>query len=187
MSKLLQAIRYANQKHKGQYRKKNGRPFITHPLEVMCLIANDDKYGGEETAAIIAVLHDVVEDCSGNDHDVSRNDLYVEIKEMFGAVVVSGVRDLTNEFTHLRHPDINRADRKTKEVQRLRGIPHRSMTIKLYDRLVNIQDTVQSKDWNITYAIESWLLASEVADADTYHIAVKILRLAAQIVEKAKK
>jgi len=82
---------------------------------------------------------------------------------------------------------MNRANRKTKEIQRLRGVTHQSMTIKLYDRLVNIQDTVDSKDWNTTYAIESWLLASKIADPDTYHIAFKILRLAAQIVKKTKR
>jgi len=187
MSNLLQAIRYANQKHKGQYRKNNGRPFITHPLEVMCLIADDDKYGGDEISAIIAVLHDVVEDCSNNDSNESRHDLYVEIKDMFGLTVAGGVRELTNEFTHLRHPDMNRKMRKDAELKRLLGICPRSLTIKLYDRFVNIRDTVESKDWNITYAVESWLLASKIADPDTYHIAIKIMRLATKIAQKAKK
>jgi len=187
VSKLLQAIRYATKKHKGQYRKKNGRPFITHPLEVMRLVLNDDQYGSDEESAMIAVLHDVVEDCSHNDSDSSRSDLYVEIKDMFGLTVAGGVRELTNEFTHLRHPDMNRKMRKDAEVKRLLGISHRGMTIKLYDRLVNIQDMVDSKDWNMTYAVESWVLGSKIADPDTYHIVVKILRLAAKIAEKAKK
>lgn len=187
MSKLLQAIQYATKKHKGQYRKKNGRPFITHPLEVMCLIADDSRYGGNETSAIIAVLHDVVEDCSDNDSNDSRNDLYDEIAKMFGLSVFAGIRDLTNEYTHFRYPNMNREARKEAEVKRLLETSHWSKTIKLYDRLVNIQDMVSDKDWNMTYAKESWLLASELARPDTYHIAVKILRLAAKIIQKAKK
>jgi len=186
MSQLLLAIQYADQKHKGQYRKKNGRPFISHPLEVLRYIAVDDKYG-DEISAVIAVLHDVVEDCAASDSDADRSVLSDEIRSKFGPMVTIGVEQLTNEYTHSRYPETNRKVRKKLEMTRLSLTDPRTKTIKLYDRLVNIQDMVADEDWNITYAKESWVLASALAVPETYHIAAKIMRLAAQIVKKAKK
>jgi (p)ppGpp synthase/HD superfamily hydrolase len=52
---LEKAIRIAVEKHAGQV-EKAGRPYILHPLRVMMQMRTDPE-------RIVAVLHDVIEDC----------------------------------------------------------------------------------------------------------------------------
>lgn len=55
MADLEDAILFAAQKHRGQ-RDKGGAPYILHPLRLMARMSTD-------TERMVAVLHDVVEDC----------------------------------------------------------------------------------------------------------------------------
>ena len=57
MSMLQRAIEIAVEAHAGQA-DKAGSIYILHPLRVMLAQTTDD-------ARIVAVLHDVVEDCEG--------------------------------------------------------------------------------------------------------------------------
>jgi (p)ppGpp synthase/HD superfamily hydrolase len=57
MSTLQRAIEIALAAHKGQV-DKAGEPYILHPLRVMLSL-------NSEQERIVAVLHDVVEDCEG--------------------------------------------------------------------------------------------------------------------------
>lgn len=54
---LERAIEIAHQAHDGEMRK-DGRPYVTHPLRVMAAMA---LAGHSETTQIVAVLHDVPE------------------------------------------------------------------------------------------------------------------------------
>lgn len=66
MNELLErAIKLAQKYHEGQF-DKGGYPYIEHPLRVMNGVESIDE-------KIIAVLHDVLEDCN-----VSRNQLINE-------------------------------------------------------------------------------------------------------------
>ena len=56
---LSKAILIATLAHEGQF-DKGGKPYILHPLTVLHKVGADD----EETQCA-AVLHDVIEDCSG--------------------------------------------------------------------------------------------------------------------------
>lgn len=55
MATLNRAIAIAAEAHAGQF-DKGGAPYILHPLRVMMKMGSDDE-------RIVAVLHDVVEDC----------------------------------------------------------------------------------------------------------------------------
>jgi (p)ppGpp synthase/HD superfamily hydrolase len=55
MSTLERAIVIAAESHAGQT-DKAGAPYVLHPLRVMLRVASND-------ARIVAVLHDVIEDC----------------------------------------------------------------------------------------------------------------------------
>ena len=66
MDELLErAIKLAQKYHKGQF-DKGGNPYIEHPLRVMEGVESIDE-------KILAVLHDVLEDC-----DASRDELINE-------------------------------------------------------------------------------------------------------------
>lgn len=77
---LEQAIEIAVKAHKGQV-DKNGEPYILHPLRVMLKL-------NTETAQIVGVLHDVVEDT-----EVTLDDLR---REGFSEQVITSLFILTH-------------------------------------------------------------------------------------------
>ncbi len=84
--KFEEALVYATRVHGGQLRKKTNIPYIGHLLGVTAIAM---EYGANETEAIAALLHDVVEDCGGPARQR-------EIEEKFGSAVgeiVAGCTD----------------------------------------------------------------------------------------------
>lgn len=79
---LAEAIAFAAEAHRLQ-KDKNGQPYILHPLRVMQRVL---ERGYPETYAVIAVLHDVVEDTEYT---------LEEIEERFGSLVRRGVDAMT--------------------------------------------------------------------------------------------
>lgn len=84
--KFEDALLYANRMHCGQTRKKTGVPYVGHILGVTAIAL---EYGANETEAIGALLHDVVEDCGGAER-------LAEIKQKFGAGVAKIVDGCTD-------------------------------------------------------------------------------------------
>ncbi|MRJ02993.1 MAG: bifunctional (p)ppGpp synthetase/guanosine-3',5'-bis(diphosphate) 3'-pyrophosphohydrolase [Epsilonproteobacteria bacterium] len=80
--KILEALEFAKEAHKGQFRK-SGEPYVVHPILVATLVAYIAK---DETMVIAALLHDVVED---TDFGIE------EIRERFGDDVAHLVGGLT--------------------------------------------------------------------------------------------
>ena len=106
-SRLSKAIALATVAHDGQY-DKNGEPYILHPLRVMMKLWGDAD--SSNTAMIVAVLHDVVEDT-----DVTLQDIY----EDFGATVTEAVdhlskRDGETHAEYIERVDLNAIARKVK-------------------------------------------------------------------------
>jgi (p)ppGpp synthase/HD superfamily hydrolase len=60
--RLLRAYKLAETAHNGQTRKDDKTPYIRHPARVASLVA---KYGGTEPEVVVALWHDVAEDCGG--------------------------------------------------------------------------------------------------------------------------
>jgi (p)ppGpp synthase/HD superfamily hydrolase len=81
---LEQAIALAVEQHRGQV-DKAGQPYILHPLRVMAAVSG-------ETAQIVAVLHDVVEDCNITFADLRARGFTEEI-----IVALDGVTRRDNE------------------------------------------------------------------------------------------
>ena len=89
---FFKAVQYATEQHANQTRKSTDIPYICHPLGVASLVIES---GGDEDQAIVALLHDVAEDCGGEPR-------LVEIEQIFGlrvAEIVRGCSDslVTNE------------------------------------------------------------------------------------------
>ena len=106
---------------------------------------------------------------------------------MFGPDVQRGVHDLTDEYTKARHPDLNRRQRKEKELERQKKIYDRSKRLKLWDRYANLQDMLEVGDHNRTYARESWDMGFHLSDPNNFHVAIKVLTLAATMRDKSQK
>ncbi len=82
IEQVRQAYRYADEAHLGQLRK-NGEPYITHPIAVAAQCAT---WKLDAQALMAALLHDAMEDCG-----VTKADLI----ERFGAPVAELVDGLT--------------------------------------------------------------------------------------------
>ncbi len=83
---IQKAYEFANNKHKGQYRK-SGEAFICHPLNVALILTTI--YADYETISA-GLMHDVLEDCDCTPE---------EMEEAFGPVItklVKGVTKLSN-------------------------------------------------------------------------------------------
>ena len=85
MEPIEKAIAYANEKHKFQ-KRKDGSPYIIHPLAVASIIA---EMGLDQDAILGALLHDCIEDTDASHDDIAK---------LFGhtvAELVEGVTKLT--------------------------------------------------------------------------------------------
>jgi (p)ppGpp synthase/HD superfamily hydrolase len=81
------ALAFADERHAGQTRDLDDLPFVTHPVEVACLL-HEAGYADEVVAA--GVLHDVLEDT-----DAERSDL----EARFGTQVAELVEAVTDDPT----------------------------------------------------------------------------------------
>lgn len=130
---ILQALEYAARAHDGQFRKDGG-PYITHPILVACIVAY---YGGDESMICAALLHDVVEDTPSTREDVS---------ERFGEDVAQLVDSLT-KIVEIREEELPPATSNRKLITSaltfrkmlLASVKDiRALVIKLCDRYHNM-------------------------------------------------
>lgn len=89
------AFEMAVDAHKNM-RRKSGEPYIIHPLKVAQIVVNEMGLGA--TAAICALLHDVVEDTELTLDDIKKEFGIKVAKIIDGLTKVSGVFDLTSSI-----------------------------------------------------------------------------------------
>ena len=123
---IEEAIRYAREKHKEQ-KRKDGSPYIIHPLAVAQIVA---EMGLDTDAILGAILHDCIEDT-----DASHDDIASRFGET-AAELVEGVTKLT------------RANFSSSEEQQMENLRKmfmamskdiRVVLIKIADRLHNMR------------------------------------------------
>jgi len=122
-----EAFLYAHEAHRGQQRKKTGRPYISHLMGVASLVL---QYGGDEDQAIAALLHDVVEDCGGAPR-------LAEIREKFGERVARIVDGCTDSDATPKPPWL---ERKQKYVERVKSEPEEVLLVSAADKLYNMRE-----------------------------------------------
>ena len=167
--RILQAVNFAIESHKGQERKFEGGPYVKHCVRVAQKVALAP--GSTQDMIIAALLHDVIEDCPHVDE--------FQIDEKFGATVYNYVKDLT-------HPPLeygNRKARKQKEKEQLWAAPAEVHTIKCADIIDNIPSIVDNdKDFAPRFIQEKFELVpgfSETADPYLYEEAMQLIYWAA--------
>ena len=126
MDLVQKAVEYANAKHKHQ-KRKDGSPYIIHPLAVAQIVA---EIGLDQDAILGALLHDCIEDTDASHDDISQ---------IFGETVaelVEGVTKLTKA---------NFTTTEQREMENLRKMfmamskDIRVVLIKIADRLHNMR------------------------------------------------
>jgi len=123
-SRFTEALEYARCHHTQDVRKGTRIPYLSHLLAVSALVL---EHGGDETTAIAALLHDVVEDGGGVR-------ALAEIDERFGtdvAAIVEGCSDTT-----AKHKE-DWTLRKTRYLQHLETAEPGVLLVSAADKLHN--------------------------------------------------
>jgi GTP diphosphokinase / guanosine-3',5'-bis(diphosphate) 3'-diphosphatase len=152
LTKLLDAIAFAAEKHRHQRRKDlEASPYINHPIALAHLLATT---GGVEDIVVLqaAVLHDTVEDT-----DTSGD----ELATRFGPKVAAVVAELTDDKS------LPKARRKELQVEHA---PHKSLQaalVKLADKTCNLRDIASAPptDWSLERRRAYFDWAKRVVDA----------------------
>ena len=121
-----EALQLASQLHREQARKGTQIPYISHILAVAAIVLD---YGGTETQAIAALLHDAVEDCGGKP-------TLVKLEEQFGREVAAIVESCTDSFEE--GPKRDWKVRKEEYLQHLRDCDSASLFVVAADKLHNL-------------------------------------------------
>lgn len=139
---IAYADAYAEEKHEGQQRR-GGDPYITHPREVANIISSITNNPDMIAAAL---LHDVLED---------TNTTESEMKSIFGPTITSLVVELTNDPAADNNPDKSVKDNYL--IKKMNRMSEEAFTIKLADRLHNVNSAITTKHAQRTLYILSQL------------------------------
>jgi len=124
VSLIEKAYHYADEKHKGQFRK-SGEPYIIHPVHVAYIVAD---LGLDTQTICAALLHDVVEDTDA---------AYEDIENLFNkeiAQIVEGVTKLSQLFKSAEEKQAENYKKMFLAMEK----DIRVILLKLADRLHNI-------------------------------------------------
>jgi (p)ppGpp synthase/HD superfamily hydrolase len=120
------AFQYAHKLHRGQMRKGNAIPYISHLMTVAALVI---EHGGNEDQAIAALLHDAAEDQGG----AKTLD---DVRKRFGDAVAEIVADCTDAWTE---PKPDWRPRKEAYLAKLPEKPTQSLLVSLADKIHNAE------------------------------------------------
>lgn len=127
-AKIQDAIKFANEAHRGQIRKgKPNEQYIMHPLTVGLILA---QAGASDDQIVAGILHDTIEDCKP--YGSITKEL---IAKEFGAHVARMVDDLTEQ-------DKTRPwmERKMAALAHIKDMEQDSLLVKSADVLQNLTD-----------------------------------------------
>lgn len=152
--KFALALHFANEIHSTQARKGAGAPYISHLMSVSASVL---EYGGTETEAIAALLHDAAEDCGGRP-------MLDAVRVMFGDAVADIVEACTDS---MEKPKPEWRPRKEAYVAHL---AFASASVKLVagcDKLHNLQTTL--KDLRVAQPPDYWLRFTAGAESQAWY------------------
>ena len=143
---IEKAYLYAKDAHKNQIRK-DGKPYISHPVAVALILA---KLGFNEDVVSAAILHDVVEDCGCTIEDLSKqfNSNIAELVDCVSAIDKEKfVFDKDDLYESL---DFEKQSIEEQSFKKLIAIGKKNplgFSIKFADRLHNLR-TIEIFDYN---------------------------------------
>lgn len=124
--RFAEALVWATRRHAGQVRHNTGTPYVAHLMTTSATVIEE---GGGETAAVAALLHDVLED-----QPVGRD----ELRRAFGEDVYRIVDDCTDvELAgRVRQPW---RDRKRRHLARMPAFADDSLLVIAADKASSLQ------------------------------------------------
>ncbi|MEO8671102.1 MAG: HD domain-containing protein [Tahibacter sp.] len=160
LSRLIAALHYAALQHRDQRRKdEDASPYINHPISLLNILAVEA--GVTDTDVLCAaVLHDVIEDCSGEQQEFIA-DRRAEIRAQFGDSVLAIVEDVTDD------KELTRDERKQRQIDHARHLSAAAKLVKLADKTSNLRDVAHNAPatWSLQRRREYFDWAQAVIDA----------------------
>ena len=153
-SSLLHALQFAGHIHAEQRRKGGDVPYLSHLMAVCALVLD---YGGSETEAIGALLHDAAEDCGGKE-------MLAKVRNTFGEEVAGIVEGCTDTF---EDPKPDWRPRKEAYVAHLKEANDSVRIVACADKLHNLLCTV--RDLRQTPGAEYWNRFSAGRDSQLWY------------------
>lgn len=128
--RFIHALQFAGHIHSAQRRKGGDVPYLSHLMAVSALVMD---YGGTETEAIGALLHDAPEDCGGRP-------MLAQIHATFGEEVAGIVEGCTDTFDY---PKPAWRPRKEAYIRHLQDAGDSTRIVACADKLHNLTCTVR--------------------------------------------
>jgi GTP diphosphokinase / guanosine-3',5'-bis(diphosphate) 3'-diphosphatase len=151
MHRIIQAIAFAAEKHRGQRRKdREMSPYINHPIALANVLASEAGVGDEDVL-IAAILHDTIEDT-----ETTAEELHAQ----FGPVVTGVVLELTDD------KQLPKRERKRLQIEHVQHLSHAAKLVKLADKICNLRDIYASPpaDWSLERKREYYEWARSVVE-----------------------
>lgn len=159
-----EAIIFATEKHMGQTRSGDGRPYILHPMAVLHILSEVKKSKNMFLLFIASILHDVVEDCGVK---------IEEIAQKFGLHVAALVEELTTDGV-----ECGILGKKEYLRRKMLGMSSYALVIKLCDRYHNVSDIASmSEDTRINKLEETYYILEGLTDRKLSKTHVKLINL----------
>ena len=124
------AFDLAHRVHEKQVRKGSGVPYVAHVMGVASIVL---EYGGTETEAIAALLHDVLEDATP---ELGVDELRKIILEQFGAEVLAIVEHCSDTTERPKPPW---RQRKQRYIEAAHHTPQSALIVSAADKLHNLR------------------------------------------------
>lgn len=138
------AIDFAEQMHKGQFRKGDKKPYVVHPKAVYNILKS---FGVKDKVLLVAAwLHDTIEDTTAT---------YNIIKKKFNKEVANLVKGVSSS-----KKEIEMVGKEVYLLKKMVQMDNNTLTLKLADRLHNVSDimTMPEKTSDKTYRQTKYIL-----------------------------
>lgn len=145
---IERAIQFAEEKHRTQERR-SGEPYITHPIKVAVIIRENKESHKINELVSAALLHDILEDTIVDER---------ELKELFGNLVLSLVKELTTD-----EQEEEKLGKKEYLAKKMKNMSSWALVIKLADRLDNVSDmNTANPEFKKRYTEETEYILKEI-------------------------
>jgi len=173
---IEKAYQFASNKHSGQFRK-NGLPYIIHPVAVALILA---KLGFDENVVSAALLHDVIEDCGVELKEIEET-FNLSVAEMVDCVsAIDQEKYVFNKDNIYEDENFEKASIEEQSFKKLIAIGKKNplgFCIKFADRLNNLR-TIESFPYNKQLEkvkeTEKWIIPiAKILNAEYFYRAIK--------------
>lgn len=184
MEDILEKVKsFADRSHGEQKRKYSGERYIVHPVRVMEMCR---EYTHSLPVLAAALLHDVLEDTEVTKEEMLRF-LNTAMDRDEAVKTTELVEELTDVYTTLNYPRLNRRKRRQKEAERLSVASKEAQTVKYADLIDNSIDiTRNDRDFAPVFLSESKNLLEKMnkGNPELYKRAVETVKECILEIEK---